>query len=786
MTGQTLNQYAVREKIGSGGMGEVYRAWDTRLERDVALKLLPTGSLANEAARRSFRREALSLSRLNHPNIATVHDFHSYEGVDYLVMELIQGQTLDARIRGGSLPESVVAEIGLQITSALEEAHEHSVIHRDLKPANVMITPKGQVKILDFGIAQLLRQSDENTTATASQHLGAGTLPYMSPEQLRGEPLDPRSDLYSVGVTLYEMATGVRPFHYGTKAAVAADILNRPPRRPSELNPQVSPALSAIILKCLEKVPAARYQAARELHHELRRLGTVTHTSTATPTTASRRPIVGSLVALPAKVFAGEADAFLADAIPSFLSTYLNQVANLETKVPPSSADVERMQGDLGKIAEAYNVHSLVLSLVTAQKRKLTLNVQLVEARTRRMLWSNEYHGTRARYHQLLRDAADGIRQAACPGAGTLPTARTVSQVEVDLLLHRGLYHSSLFVNRSRKEDLDAAAAAFERILETAPRRADVAGELARLHLARFGSAPPEEFVPAARKWALAALDADPRCARGWSVLSSLETADYRRKLECALKGAAFGDRDAFCQVELSLAIARSSFVLSLEASRHASSIDPLVVRGPISESLLTAGLGRRAEALECIERAMRIEPDNPMALFAKSQILVMNQQPAEAAALLPALEGHAASGRLRPEWLTYHRDLLAYLDGSQEAAVRLEAAGSGHTPFPRWEVATSGFAGLLARAGDIEAAVRVLVARNRMGIVPTYDHLLYNPDFAPLRADPRFELLAAPARTGFEIMVGILQQARMVGEFPAYLAQPLAEILQRVSFESS
>ena len=785
MTGQTLNQYSVREKIGAGGMGEVYRAWDMRLERDVALKLLPAGSVAGDAARRSFRKEALSLSKLNHPNIATIHDFHSFEGVDYLVMELIQGHTLDARIRGGPMPENSVVEIALQIVSALEEAHEHAVIHRDLKPANIMITPKGQVKVLDFGIAQLLRQPEEDSTATSTQHLGAGTLPYMSPEQLRGEPLDPRSDIYSVGVTLYEMACSVRPFHYGTKAAVAADILNRPPKRPAQLNPQVSGSLEAVILKCLEKLPAARYQTARELHQDLRRLGTVTHTSTS-PTVGSRKVHARSLVALPAKVFGGDGDAFLADAIPSFLSTYLNQVEGLETKVPPSSVDVDRLQGDLARIAEAYNVHSLVLSLVTAQKRKLTLNVQLVEARTRRMIWSREYQGTRARYHQLLRDAADGIREAACPQAGTLPTAKTVSQVELDLLLHRGLYQSSLFVNRSRKEDFEAAAEAFTRILEANPRRADVAAELARLHLARFGSAPMEEFAPAARKWAMQALDIDPRQARGWSVLSSLEMADYRRKLECALKGAAFGDRDAYCQVELSVAMARSSYVLSLEASRQASSIDPLVVRGPIAEAILQAGLGRRLEGLESIERALRIEPDNPMALFGKSQILVMNEQPEEAKAMLPELEAHASLGRLRPEWIAHLRDLIAFLHGSKEAAARLESSAIGQSPFPRWEVATSGFAGLLARSGEIEAAVRVIVARNRLGLVATYDHLLYNPDFAALRADARFPLLAAPAQAGFDAMVAILQEARMVGEFPPYLGQPLAEIMQRVEAASA
>ncbi len=788
MVGQTLNQYLIRAKLGAGGMGEVYRAWDQRLERDVALKLLSPESLADQAARRAFRQEALSLSKLNHPNIATIHDFHSHQGADYLVMELIQGQTLTARMESGPLSEIEISEIGSQIASALEEAHESGIIHRDLKPANIMISLRGQVKVLDFGIARLFGDVSTDSTATLTGHGIVGTLHYMSPEHLRGERLDPRSDIYSLGVVLYEAGCGFRPFRKGTNAVIASEIMSHPPQRPSELNPAMSAILEGIVLRCLEKNPDARFQTARELRRELGLLGSPRDGATevlrtrVTVAYASRKPAAESLVVLPAKVFAGPADAFLADAMPSLLSTYLNQVDGLETKVPPTSAEVEPLQGDLSKVAEAYNVKTLVVSFVTVTARRLTYNVQLVEAGTRRLIWSHEYQGVRSRYQNLLRDAADGIRQALCPAAHTLPAAQPLTHVERDLLVQRGLYHSALFLNRGRKEDFDAASEAFTGVHKTTPGRSDVAAEMARLHLARFGSAPVEEFAPVAQKWALQALETDPHCARGWAVLATLETADYRRKLECALKGAAFGGRDAFCQVQLTHAIARSSYVLSLEASRQASSIDPLMVSGPIAESLMCAGIGRRGEAIERIDRALRIEPDNPVALFSKAQILVMKDEGAQAAALLSNLETHVSSGRLRPEWFSYLKDLIALLDGSVEAGTRLEAAAMGHAPFPRWEVLTSGFAAILARSGAAETAFRIIEARNRLGLIDTYDYLLYNPDFAALRSDPRFSQLAAPARMGFETMTEILREAQLRGEFPAYLERPLAEIQDRIS----
>src|SRR6266566_9675307 len=213
MIGQTLGHYRILEKVGSGGMGVVYRARDEQLERDVALKVLPSGTLSNDASRRHFRNEALALAKLNHPNIETVYEFDTQDGTDFLVMEYVPGKTLADHLIGGALPEKEVIALGMQIAAALAEAHEHGIVHRDLKPANIALTEKGQAKVLDFGLAKLLRPRDETTADNLSSTQGAaGTLPYMSPEQLRGEQVDARSDIYTIGAVLYEMATYRRAF----------------------------------------------------------------------------------------------------------------------------------------------------------------------------------------------------------------------------------------------------------------------------------------------------------------------------------------------------------------------------------------------------------------------------------------------------------------------------------------------------------------------------------------------------------------------------------------------
>jgi serine/threonine protein kinase/Tfp pilus assembly protein PilF len=284
MIGKTISRYHILEQIGAGGMGVVYRARDEQLERDVAIKVLAPGLLADAAARKRFRKEALSLARVNFPSVATIHEFGSEGDLDFLVTEFIPGTTLDSKIYGTRLPQKEVVQLGLQLAQGLAAAHQHGIVHRDLKPGNLRITPDGRLKILDFGLAQFAPQVSElaETLALTNSTELTGTLPYMSPEQLKGEPADPRTDLWAAGAVLYEMTTGKRPFPQNNPALLISSILNDQPTMPSALATDLTPDLENIILKALDKDPRRRYQSAVELGVDLERALHPTNPSRAT------------------------------------------------------------------------------------------------------------------------------------------------------------------------------------------------------------------------------------------------------------------------------------------------------------------------------------------------------------------------------------------------------------------------------------------------------------------------------------------------------------------------
>src|SRR6187455_3222883 len=279
MLDRTISHYHITSQLGEGGMGVVYEAEDTNLGRHVALKFLTPALAGDESLLQRFQREARAASALNHPNICTIHGIEQDEEQHFIVMELLDGESLADRIRRGPLDIESVLTLGVQIGDALESAHSKGIVHRDLKPANIFVTSRGQAKILDFGLAKIDQQKPEaasNVPTAIADHLtsaGAtmGTVAYMSPEQARGEITDARTDIFSFGTVLYQMATGVLPFQGDTSAVVFDAILNREPKAVVQVNPALPAELAGILRKALEKDRSLRYQSATELKTDLMR-----------------------------------------------------------------------------------------------------------------------------------------------------------------------------------------------------------------------------------------------------------------------------------------------------------------------------------------------------------------------------------------------------------------------------------------------------------------------------------------------------------------------------------
>jgi serine/threonine protein kinase/tetratricopeptide (TPR) repeat protein len=386
LIGEKLSRYSVIEELGAGGMGIVYRARDDRLQRDVALKVLPANVVADETVRRRFQREALFLAQLSHPNVAAVYDFDSDRGIDFLVMEYVSGIPLNASQTRHS--ESEVGDLGRQLADGLAAAHDRAVIHRDIKPGNLIVTSAGQLKILDFGLAKLLPSSEmasEALTVTASHNI-AGTLPYMSPEQLRGEQVDARTDIWAAGAVLYELATGWRPFRAQTAASLTDAILHHNPQPPREQNLEISVGLDRIILKCLQKNPEARYKSAHELGTDLSRL------SSSAPTEILPQPGYTSIAVLPLTNYSSaQEEEYFADGMTEALITELAQIRSLRVISRTSSMRYKTSDKPLPEIARELGVDNVMEGSIQRSGTRVRITAQLIHAPTDRHLWARTY-----------------------------------------------------------------------------------------------------------------------------------------------------------------------------------------------------------------------------------------------------------------------------------------------------------------------------------------------------------------------------------------------------------
>ncbi len=565
MLGQTISHYRIEEKLGGGGMGVVYRALDLRLGRSIALKFLPPELVRDPMALERFQREARAASGLNHPNICIIHEIDQFEGQPFIVMELLEGQPLKQVITGKALPGAQILEITIQIADALEAAHDSGIIHRDLKPANIFLTKRGQAKVLDFGLAKLVpaaRQIPQDVgpaampTMSGIEHLTStgvalGTVAYMSPEQARGEELDRRSDLFSLGAVVYEMATGRLAFGGGTTAVVFEAILNRTPLPASRVNPELIPDLGWIAAKLLEKDRKLRYQSAAELQADLKRVKRDTESAgvpTFSPRKGSNVPwrkpaIVAAAVVLVLlllvvllphrwrdRLLGGEdhihaiavlpfvnvgADPnieYLADGVTEGIISSLSRVPELRVMARSTVFSYKGREVNAQKVGKELNVDAVLLGRVTQRGDTLMIQTDLVNVADGSELWGDQFNRKVSDLIAVQGDIAKEIYDNLRPRIVGADEVSRVAKHDTENPEAYQLYLQGLFYwNKWTEDGFRKATDYFNQAVEKDPSYAQAYAGLADTYnfLGESGYTPPQQVWQNAKSAAMQAVKLD-------------------------------------------------------------------------------------------------------------------------------------------------------------------------------------------------------------------------------------------------------------------------------------
>jgi TolB-like protein len=520
MIGRRLSHYRVMAPLGAGGMGVVYRARDEHLERDVALKVLPEGALADDSARARFRREALALSRLNHPGIGMVFDFDTQEETDFLVMEFVPGTTLAARLSVGPLPEDEALKLALQIAEALESAHEQNIVHRDLKPANVMVTDKGRVKILDFGIALLRAEREWQTTAGTRGHSMLGTLSHMSPEQIVEREVDGRADIFAFGVVLYQMVTGKHPFPMAGEPALINAILNQPAAPPRRLRPELSAATETLVLKCLEKDRERRFGSARELADRLREL---IAGPAARDVRQPREARIESIAVLPLENLSGDpGQEYFADGMTEALISDLARIGALRVVSRRSAMRFKGARQSLPEIARELGVDAIVEGSVLRAGDRVRITAELIEASSDRHLWAERYERDMRDVLAIQSEVAQAIAREVQVKLTQQEEAQLARARPVDPEAHEAYLKGRHHWNLRTAESLQLAIEYFQRAIGRDPSDAPAHSGLADCYniLADSAQFSPQRAFPRAEAAARKALALDSQLAEAHSSLA--------------------------------------------------------------------------------------------------------------------------------------------------------------------------------------------------------------------------------------------------------------------------
>jgi serine/threonine protein kinase/tetratricopeptide (TPR) repeat protein len=534
ISGAKLGPYEIHSPLGAGGMGEVYRARDTKLGRDIALKVLPAEMAQDPERLARFRREAKALAQLDHPNIVTIHSVEESDGVHFLTMQLVEGQPLDRLIPKGGLPVEQIVEIASALGDALAAAHEKGIVHRDLKPANVMVTNDGRVKVLDFGLAKDVRGAnlgDATLTSASRTQVGVvmGTPAYMSPEQTSGRPLDHRTDIFSLGVVLHEMTTGRRPFEGTSSAELVSAILRDTPPSVTDMRPDLPSDLARIIRRCLEKDPRHRVQTARDVSNEFRDMARFTSRPTqiypattravSSPDSGAARADEGFWVAvLPFKYTGTNVDiSALGDGLTEDIVTGLSRFSYLRVIARGSTLRYANQAIDLRSVGKELGARYVIEGSLRHAGTRLRIAVQLVDASSGAHLWAETYDRSfrPEEIFDLQDEIVPRIVSTVADTHGVLPhnmsealRSKSPDQLSPYEALLRGFAH---FLNVNAKEHA-AARAGLERAVEQAPGHADCWAMLSMLYKEEYAHGFNLRPDPIGRAFAAArrAVEASP------------------------------------------------------------------------------------------------------------------------------------------------------------------------------------------------------------------------------------------------------------------------------------
>jgi serine/threonine-protein kinase len=782
MIGQRIGHYIIEQKLGEGGMGVVYRARDEKLQRDVALKFLETLPTGESAGHERVMQEARAISALNHPNICTIYEVGEANGKPYIAMEYIEGRPLSQEITSAGLSLEQIERYGLQLADALAHAHGRGVIHRDLKAANIIVTPNGRVKVLDFGISRRLEPGggDETTVidqSWAAQHTFTGTLPYTAPEVFKGQEADVRSDIWSLGVVLYEMAAGKRPFRGSTAFELSAAILRE---RAPEISPAVPPVLQGVIDKCLSKDPGERYQSAGEVRAALETATTAsrTHHQAVEPPPAGSllsvqnllflclllafavgvghwltgrnsqkpRPMPGaiqSLAVLPLENLSGDpAQDYFAEGMTDALITELSQIRKLRVISRTSVMQYKHTQKPLDQIAQDLNVDAIVEGSVVRVGSRVRISAKLFQTNIEGALWGGSFERNFTDVLALQGEVATAIArgiQVQLSGAEQSQLARSRSVVpEAYEAYLRGRYEAE----KRTPESFEDAASFFQKAIDRDKTFAAAYAGLADSYqyMSNYQIGSPGVLMPKAKQAAEKALQLDDRLAQAHTSLAAirfyhLEGGDIEGEFQRAIAlDPSYAQAIHWYGLYLAATGRMEESVRELKLARE---IDPksLIIRANIG---FVYYLGRDYDRAEEAEKdTIHMDPSFIAAHSYLGQVYLEKRQYAE------AIDKFRTALSLSPGDVAGQADLAyAYaISGEKAQADEIleelqNARGSKYvSTYDRAVI----YAGFRDKGKTLEALEEAYQERNGRMV-----NLRVHPQFAFLNSEPRFQKLLA------------------------------------------